>query len=275
MLGLFGRWVCFDCFVDSDYKMVCSVCCLEGHNRASCPVATTRATRIHHFMVYHMKLSLGVHLRQDPYAYNFTANLLQKMVVGDLELLMHLHRSLLSREVVSELLSKKQFMTLRLSTLYVESRFVVSSEEVDRLAENIYVNDAYVRRPIVPELELGGSGFSVRRVWSEDYVRDVRRRVRRRASRRAVVDRAVDPREAKRICVIQGEVPFVDDDCCPICLEELESYTVCMMKECGHKTCLECASKCMKGGRLNCCLCRTEVSTFVLQNLTDPKSSGL
>lgn len=248
--------------------MVCSVCCLEGHNRASCPVATTRAIRIHHFMVDHMKLSLGVRLRQDPYAYNFTANLLQKMVVGDLELLMHLHRSLLAQEVVSEtiaLLSKKRLMTLRLSTLYVESRFVVSSEEVDRLAENVYVNDAYVRRPIVPELELGGSGFSVRRVWSENYVRDVRRR----ASRRSVVRRAaVDRHEAKRICVIQGEVPFADDDCCPICLEELESYTVCMMKECGHKTCLECASKCMKGGRLNCCLCRTEVSTFVLQTLT-------
>ena len=248
--------------------MVCSVCCLEGHNRASCPVATTRAIRIHHFMVDHMKLSLGVHLRQDPYAYYFTANLLQKMVVGDLELLMHLHRSLLSREVVSELLSKKQLMTLRLSTLYVENRFVVSSEEVDRLAENVYVNDAYVRRPIVPELELGGSGVSGRRVWSENFVRDVRRRVRRRA----VVDqREADRHEAdreKKMCVIQGEVPFADDDCCPICLEELESYTVCMMKECGHKTCLECASKCMKGGRLNCCLCRTEVSTFVLQTLT-------
>ena len=257
--------------------MVCSVCCLEGHNRASCPVATTRATRIHHFMVYHMKLSLGVRLRQDPYAYNFTANLLQKMVVGDLELLMHLHRSLLSQEAVSELLSKKRLMTLRLSTLYVESRFVVSSEEVDRLAENVYVNDAYVRRPIVPELELGGSGFSGRRVWSEDFVRDIRRRVRRRfVDRRFVVDRVVDlavdrheaDRAAKKICVIQGEVPFADDDCCPICLEELESYTVCMMKECGHKTCLECASKCMKGGWLNCCLCRTEVSTFVLQTLT-------
>lgn len=258
--------------------MVCSVCCLEGHNRASCPVATTRAIRIHHFMVDHMKLSLGVHLRQDPYAYNFTANLLQKMVVGDLELLMHLHRGLLAQEVVSEtiaLLSKKQLMTLRLSTLYVESRFVVSSEEVDRLAENVYVNDAYVRRPIVPELELElGSGVSGRRVWSENFVRDVRRRVRRRASwrsvvdRRSVMDRVMDRHEAKRICVIQGEVPFADDDCCPICLEELESYTVCMMKECGHKTCLECASKCMKGGRLNCCLCRTEVSTFVLQTLT-------
>lgn len=252
--------------------MVCSVCCLEGHNRTSCPVATTRAIRIHHFMVDHMKLSLGVRLRQDPYAYYFTANLLQKMVVGDLELLMHLHRSLLSREAVSEtmaLLSKKRLMTLRLSTLYVESRFVVSSEEVDRLAENVYVNDAYVRRPIVPELELGGSGVSVRRVWSEDFVRDVRRRVRRRAvvdQREA--DRHEADRAAKRICVIQGEVPFADDDCCPICLEELESYTVCMMKECGHKTCLECASKCMKGGRLNCCLCRTEVSTFVLQTLT-------
>ena len=249
--------------------MVCSVCCLEGHNRASCPVATTRAIRIHHFMVDHMKLSLGVRLRQDPYAYYFTANLLQKMVVGDLELLMHL---LLAREVVSEtiaLLPKKRLMTLRLSTLYVESRFVVSSEEVDRLAENVYVNDAYVRRPIVPELESGGSGFSGRRVWSEDFVRDVRRRVSRRASRRSVVDRReADRHEVKKMCVIQGEVPFADDDCCPICLEELESYTVCMMKECGHKTCLECASKCMKGGRLNCCLCRTEVSTFVLQTLT-------
>jgi hypothetical protein len=258
--------------------MVCSVCCLEGHNRASCPVATTRAIRIHHFMVDHMKLSLGVRLRQDPYAYYFTANLLQKMVVGDLELLMHLHRSLLSREVVSEtiaLLPKKRLMTLRLSTLYVEIRFVVSSEEVDRLAENVYVNDAYVRRSIVPELELGGTGGSGRRVWSENFVRDVRRRVSRRSvvDRRFVVDRrsVVDRHEAdhaEKMCVIQGEVPFADDDCCPICLEELESYTVCMMKECGHKTCLECASKCMKGGRLNCCLCRTVVSTFVLQTLT-------